>query len=70
MIIKIIKYEGVCLNCIDTTNNNEGVFLLFYSDKVVFSLKQFKIGKSFKSKIINLFTLAEKTHKSRGFIDI
>ena len=43
MIIKIIKFEGVCLNCINITNNNEGIFLLFYSDKVVFSLKQFKI---------------------------
>ena len=57
---RIIEYEEVCLNCIDPTNDNEGIFLLFYSDKVVFSLKQFKIGKYFKSKIINLFTLAEK----------
>ena len=57
---KYNKYEEVCLNCIDPTNDNEGIFLLFYSDKVVFSLKQFKIGKYFKSKIINLFTLAEK----------
>ncbi len=45
---KIIEYEEVCLNCIDTTNKNEGIFLLFYSDKVAFSLKQFKIGKYFK----------------------
>ena len=28
---KIIEYEEVSLNCIDTTNDNEGIFLLFYS---------------------------------------
>ena len=54
----MIGYEEVCLNCIDTTNYNEGIFLLFYSNKVAFSLKQFKIVKNFKSKIINLFTFA------------
>ena len=32
------------------TDDNELIFSLFYSDKVVFSLKQFKIGKNFKSK--------------------
>ena len=57
---KIIENEEVSLNCIDTINDNEGIFLLFYSDKVAFSLKQFEIGKNLKSKIINLFTLAEK----------
>ena len=46
----MIGYEEVCLNCIDTTNYNEGIFLLFYSNKVAFSLKQFKIGNNFKSK--------------------
>ena len=28
---KLIEYKKVCLNCIDTTNDNEGIFLLFYS---------------------------------------
>ena len=42
---KIIEYEEVCLNCVDTTNDNEGYFLFFYSNKVAFSLKQFKIGR-------------------------
>ena len=40
----------------------------FIPHKVAFSLKQFKKGKNFKSKIINLFTLAKKSHKSRGFL--
>ena len=32
----------------------------FIPNKVAFSLKQFKLGKNFILKIINLFTFAEK----------